>query len=165
MENDHQCSWPADKKGAFSFLLSRKGTSIEAPHDSLRSLFITCFSLQLFRFLKIWCFFLTFLVILCVLFIHSPSFNNNNVLCSIQRQVKRVNHKQIANCLVSLACKSCILLLCWIFVLQFKRKSTEISDSLRSVVFRSPRTGYWTVALRALWNSSWLYRHAAAAVR
>lgn len=59
MENYHQCSWPADKKGAFSLLLSRKGTSTQTLHDSLRSFFVTFLPLRLFRFLKVFIFLVT----------------------------------------------------------------------------------------------------------
>lgn len=118
VENDHQCSWPADKKGAFSFLLSRKGTSIQARHDSLRSLFITCFPLQLFRFLKIWRFFFLLCIFghfMHVRFIRSPSFNNNSVSCSIQRYVKCMNRGESTSCLVTLPYES----FCWIYLSTF----------------------------------------------
>lgn len=131
MENDHQCSWLADKKGAFSFLLSRKGTSIQTLHDSVHSLFITCFSLQLFRFLKIGWFFLSifghFMHVFFFFFYSLSKLNNNdNASCSIQRYVRCMNCGKNTSCLVTLAYKSCILLLCWIFFfLQFfKRDST-----------------------------------------
>lgn len=169
MENDHQCSWPADKKGAFSLLLLTKGTSIQARHDSLRSLFITCFSLQLFRFLQIWCIFLcVFGHFLRVLFIRCPG-NSYRVLCLIPRNVQCINsfmnHGKNTNCLATLAYKSSILLLCWIFPSSSLWESPHEYTSSPSYLEPDPVAGDWTVVLRAFWNHSSLFSYAAAAVR
>ncbi len=86
--NNHQCSWPADKKGAFSLLLLREGTSIQALHDSLCPLVIIYVSPELFRLLKSWYFFCIFGQFIHALFICSLGSSSYRFSCRIQRKVQ-----------------------------------------------------------------------------
>lgn len=54
MENNNQCIWPADKKGAFSPLFSWRGRSIRASYRHC-TLFTTQLPLQLFAFHPLMC--------------------------------------------------------------------------------------------------------------
>lgn len=111
VENDHQCSWPADKKGAFSLLLSRKGTSIYALHDSQRSFFfITCDCLDFWR-LDV--FYLHVGQLIHVLFISwqglKKYYGSHVILISVQSINNTTNHSGNTNCLATPLYKS------WIF--------------------------------------------------
>lgn len=101
-----------------------------------------------------------------VLFICCPGFNSCRVLCLIPRNVQCINsfmnHGKNTNCFATLAYKSCILLLCWIFPSSSSWESPHEYTSSPSYLEPDPIAGDWTVVLRAFWNHSLVFSYAAA---